>query len=347
MSFLAHESIKTAFGRVVSSFVECVYPTSTIYLETGPVDLELRTEAALTQRFNQLGQEQKNQVYGKVWELAKMLDPRIHGANWGEEHALEDSERLAKALHKLGLLTINNLHPLKCLPFGVGEGGLGSQYFSLSEKLGEDPASGQISYINGMGIPTLEHAGRDVADFSDRFASGNNIHSVYHSTHQNAPSGDLIGFFADIIRMKAVDGGSYTKTSYLAAQQCVDFLDANPEAKYLQIGVSEGGAHVNAALRLIRESRPDLLSRIRVLNFCPAYFILPDGYPEGFQVVNLVKVEDSVVNPWATNTHAIGHSDNIKIVPHNNDNPHNHLCDDFAAVGKPFVDEFIRSGNLY
>lgn len=347
MSFLAHESLKAAFGRVVSWFVECVYPTSTIYLETGPVDLQFRTATALTKLFNQLGVEQKNQVYGKIWELAKMLDPRIHGASWGEEHALEDSERLAKALHKLGLLNINNLHPLKCLPFGVGEGGLGSQYFSLSEKLGRDPASGQISYVNGMGIPTLEHAGRDVSIFSDRFASSNNIHCVYHPTHQRVPSGDFGGFLADILRMKAVDGGSYTKTSYLIAQQCIDFLDANPGAKFLQIGVSEGGVHVNAALRLIRESRPDLLSRVRVLNFCPAYFILPGGYPEGFQVLNLVKVEDSVVNPWATNTNAIGHSDNIKIVPHTSGDPHNHLSDDFIAMGKPLLDEFIRSGNLY
>lgn len=346
MATTAFEFVKDGLARLISSTAEHYYSTFNAYLATSPVDVEIKTEKILRDSLEKLDVFQKQQVYGKVWEVAKMQNPCIEGANWGEVHAFDDLNRLAKALNRLGFLGSDNLHPVNCLPFGFGEGGLGSQYYSLSEKAGKDPQSGFIGYVNGMGAISLGHAGEDAVNFSNRFAKGCNLHCIYNSTHQKTSQGDIYGFLADVLRMLAVNGGSYTKTSYLIAQQWIDFLDANPKKKFLQVGVSEGTAHVNAALRMIFLARPELISRIRVLNFCPAYFILPSDYP-GLQVVSFVKIEDDVINPWGTNTDMIGYSGSIKIVPHTLDHPHHHNNDDFAGLAVPYIDNFMETGDLY
>ncbi len=339
------EALKAKTDDLMSYAANTLHTCDTIYLATAPLE---KSEQVVRQRFQELNESEKNGVYGKVWELAKMEDPTISGEDWGKNHAFDSIDRLCKALHRLGCFEKNNLHPLKCLPFGFGEGGIGSQYYSLSEKMGKDPITGHIGYVNGMGNTTIGHSGKDASTLSELFAAGNNLHCVYHSTHQKSAQGDFNGFLGDAMRMKAVNGGSYTKTSYLIAQQWVDFLIANPDRKFLQIAHSEGAVHVNAALRIIDEACPELLSRIRAINLCPAYFILPEQYSnQNFQVLNLFKKEDGTINPWGTNTHKIDTHKNILVVPHKADHPHNHLSQDFQDVGKPYVFEFMKSGNLY
>ncbi len=343
---VAFEQLKHYVGKAVSSFVESTTQTTTFYLPKGPLDSSLKAEGVVRSHFERLSTTDKNQVHGKVWELAKMEDPRIQGLRWGEEHAFDNIERLAKAMQRLGFLGQDNIHPIPCLSFEVGEGGLGAQYFSLGEKLGKDPSKGQIGFVNGMGIPTLEHAGKDAADLSKHFVDGCNVHTVYNSTHQRTASGDTNGYVADVIRMKAIDGGSYTKTSYLIAQQWIDFLDANPGRNYLQFSISEGAVHTNAALRLIDTARPDLMPRIRVLALCPGHFILPDTFTVKPQIRNFVKLEDNVILPWAANADKIGTSEHIVIVPHTGGHPHNGLTEDYQQAARTFIQEFMRSGNI-
>ena len=339
------ETIKEQSDNFIGFASENLHTCLTVYLATAPLE---KPEHVVRQRLQYLSEPQKNEVYGKVWELAKMQDPTINGDNWGKNHAFDNIDRLCKALHRLGFFEKDHLHSLKCLPFDFGEGGMGSQYFSLGEKTGRDPITGRIGYVNGMRNISIGHAGKAAASLSELYADGNNLHCVYHSTHQKSIQVDLRGLAGDVMRMKAVNGGCYTKTSYLIAQQWVDFLIANPNRKFLQISHSEGAAHVNAALRIIKESCPDLLSAIRVINLCPAYFILPEQYPnKEFQVLNLVKKEDIVINPLATHAEKIDNHKNIIVVPHKSDDPHNHLSQDFQAVGKPYVFEFMKSGNLY
>ena len=213
--------------------------------------------------------------------------------------------------------------------------------------MGKDPDGGHIGYVNGMGAISLGHAGEDAAHFSDRFADGCNLHCVYNPTHQKMSQGDISGFAADVLRMQAVNGGSYMKTSYLLVQQWIDFLDANPGKNFLQVGVSEGAVHVNAALRILCKSRPELISRMRVIGFCPAYFILPADFPKGLQVLNFVKIEDDVINPWGTNTDMIGCSTSIVIVHHTQDLPHHHNNEDFAVEAIPYIDQFRATGDLF
>jgi hypothetical protein len=343
MNNFVFEAVKGYAARAVSSIAETVYECETHYLPKGPV---ARVKAGIKKAFVALEPEHKNRVYGKVWELAKMQDNRAEGHQWGAQHVFDDLSRLATAMQRLGLLKSAKLHPVSCLPHSFGEGGMGSRYFSLERT---EPKSGQMSMINGMGVESCSNAIQDTEWFSSHFADGHNIHGIYHSSHKNSKRCcSSFGPVRDMLRMKAVNGGSYTKTSYLAAQQIIDYLENNPRKKYLQIGVSEGAAHVNAALRLIQEVRPKLLSRICVILLGPAYFIMPEQYDNKIQVMSFVKKEDGVINPWGTNTNKIGASKHITVVPHENkaDSPHSWGSEDFQKLVKPYVDRFITRGTI-
>jgi hypothetical protein len=350
MASYVFESLKGAAAYGCSTLGNQCFYGPTIYLATAPLTLghELNQEV-IRNCFAKLTDPQKGQVYGKVWELAKMQDPRIKGDKWGQENVFKDDTRLANALQRLGFLNYGKSHAVSMLSSAFGEGGIGSQYFSLGEKLGRDPQKGQISCVNGMGVPSLGHAGKDAARLSHGLLDGYNVHCVYHATHQKTPNGDLLGFAADVVRMKAIEGGSYSKTSYLIAQQWVDFLTAHTDQYFLQIAHSEGTAHVDAALRLLTDAKLDaLFSRIRVMNFCPAHFLDPSIYSPHLQARNFVKKEDSVINPWGTGATQINaHPPYVVVVPHKGDHPHNHVSKDYMDAARPCVDAFFRSGNIY
>ncbi len=340
--------LKAAAATVACSLSGVLPGSRKVCLELHELDSSLKTEEVIRPIFDALSPDRKDLVYGKIWELAKMEDPTISGDKWGENHAFDDIPRLAKALRRLGFFTNQqtDLHSITILSHAFGEGGIGSQYLSLGECLGRDPETGHIGYVNGMGMPNLEGVGYDAKRFSNLFCDGNNLHVVYHSTHQKVPIGDVWGFFFDAARMKAVDGGRYTQTSYLIAQQWIDFLNAHPNRNYLQIAHSEGAAHAHAALRLIKEAYPDLLPRLRVITCGPAFFIDPAIYP-GIQALNFIKKEDFVVNPWGTGAEHIGKAPYIITVEHTtNDHIHDPFSEDFQKAVKPHIQEFMRTGNI-
>jgi len=204
-----------------------------------------------------------------------------------------------------------------------------------------------------MGVRTLEQAGRDVVTLSDRFVHGNNVHVVYNPTHQQGSS--LLGFAQDSLRMKAVDGGATSKQAYLVAQLWLDYLHAHPQCKFLQVAHSEGAVHVNGALRLMTQAgAASVLDRIRILNFCPAHFIHPAGHPGGLQIVNFVKLEDSLINPWGTGSSAIGRCNaaHVRIVTHrvrhddHHNNPHDFMSWDFVDAARLNIETFMRAGDI-
>lgn len=130
-----------------------IYDTKDLFLETQPLvelfDIKSK-KGDFKNIFNLLSQKQKELVYGKIWELGKLEDCRISGDRWGEENALKDSGRLLKALHRLGLLENKGLCRMPCLALPPGSGGLEPQYFSLGEKIDQDPKMGEIGLVNGI-----------------------------------------------------------------------------------------------------------------------------------------------------------------------------------------------------
>lgn len=323
-----------------SPTISDLFLSDTGYIATGEPQFQ---EQLVIGVFNTLDDEHKARVYEKVWELAKMLDARVHGDRWGEIHVFEDAKRLRRAMHRLGLLSKANLFKLVMLKFRGGEGG--SQYFSLGEKLGYDPTNKQIGAVNGMGI-TSDQSGRDAKFISENFAKGFNIHCVFNAACSGF-SPDIRDKLADQI-LKSAKDGIYTKTSYLIAQQIADYLSATKGTTFLQVGISEGAAHVNGALCLLQQSMPHLLPRICILTICPVLFILPEEFP-GIQCVNFVKFEDTMVKPWGTNSSKVGKIQHIVVVPNNctTEHPHSFTNSDYIKSVAPYFDTYIDTGNLH
>jgi hypothetical protein len=153
--------------------------------------------------------------------------------------------------------------------------------------------------------------------------------------------------------MQAVAGGAISKQAYLLAQLWLDFLNANPERKFLQVAHSEGAVHLDAALRLIVQAgATSLLDRIRILTFCPAHFIHPSTYPGNLQVANFVKEEDRAINPWGTKASSVSQRGHIRIVAHQvraddgYNNPHDFKSWDFVDASRAEINAFFRTGNI-
>ncbi len=319
----------------------------TFYLSTIPCNPDHYTTHDLRVVFDRLDLNQKTEAYLLRTELAKMEDSRISGDAWGEEHFWDEPRKVVGVLHRLGFLGARGRTEISYnLRLFGGHERSSSYYYSLSEKWGQEAAGGRISYVNGMGTSQAS-AGIDAARISDLFAGQNNLFCVYLPTRQDAPVGDLSGFVLDSLRYLAVEGGSYTRTSCLIAQQWIEYLTREPEKCFLQTCHSEGAAHVNAALRILRENRSDLVSRLRIISFCGASIIttLPG---ELLQVINFFKLEDSIPTDIARGREAIDPPTlHIRVVSHTTAAPHDHISHDYIVAAKPHFDLFMHSGSLF
>ncbi|MES2121903.1 MAG: hypothetical protein V4492_03890 [Chlamydiota bacterium] len=339
--------IALAFQKSVVGFAAQMLSQGTFSLSTAPCNPDDYSIHDLQTLFARLNTDQKNCAYLLRWEMAKMEDTRVSGEGWGQEHFWDDSRKVALVLQRMGILgtggTAEIAYNLRL--FGGMERAQ-SFYYSLSEKLGCEAPGGRISYVNGMGTAP-DRAGSDVARISTHLADGNNLYCVYLPTRQDAPMGDLGGFLLDAIRYLAVEGGSYTRTSCLIAQQWIHYLVQEPDKCFLQTCHSEGAAHVHAALRILRENRPDLISRLRLITFCGASIIEPlPG--ERLQVINFFKLEDHIPTDIAGGRSLTRQPFlHVRVVPHTTGNPHDHLSQDFVDAAKPHFDLFMRSGSLF
>lgn len=339
----AKRALCSAVAHVAASL-----PKEKFHLAKGEA-LELSADR-LREIFSGLSEEERNRAFGKFYELKKVEDPRISGPRYGEEHFWEDLELTKKAIHRCGYLGSEGITVVECnthFLIGGESESHHSSYFSLGEKLGKEAETGWIGYINGMGT-SIEQTGSHVSRFSDAACHGLNIHCVHLPTRQSTPAVDLGGFLVDAGRHIAVDGGTYSKASCLVAQQWIDYLTENPSKSFMQVCYSEGASHVNAALNILREARPDLLSRLRIITFCPAHVIAPrEGEP--LQVINLVKTEDYAIFPWGTGMeHVVSRKEFVQIVAHGDgQHPHNFLSNDYQTAAKPYIERFLATGKIF
>lgn len=131
-------------GSIIKTVAESMYGTVTTYLELEP-HAPKEPECTYHEMVAALSSSERAALYNKIWELAKMRDPRVHGPHWGEVHVFDDLPRLHAALLRLGFcIATEGLYQVRCMPFHFGEGGIGAQYFSLSERQGQDPGPGRI-----------------------------------------------------------------------------------------------------------------------------------------------------------------------------------------------------------
>lgn len=240
--------------------------TTSFYLQK--IDLTI-DQSTLPEQLTRLPQHHQNLVFGKVWELAKMEDATVDGVRWGEKHSLDSLPRLQKAMHRLGLLDRSGVVEIEYLTVGAG-----ASYSALMTHT-QELTQGRVSYVNG-GSRDIWEMSSDAIELSKHIHNDLRIYLVHHHS--------ISGTF--LIR----DQTKVSKTACLLAQQMVDFLDENPDKKYLQIAHLEGAIHTLVALRLINTHRSELLHRIRVLTFAPSHYITKEDfkpYPHGLQVINI------------------------------------------------------------
>ncbi|MES2121949.1 MAG: hypothetical protein V4492_04120 [Chlamydiota bacterium] len=331
-----------------------ILPQRTFFLATQGGFPETRSSDELREVFDRLLPEQRMEALHLRFELAQREDPSVYGDEWPEEHFWDDTRKATQVMHRMGLLGNEslveisyNLEITHQITLTATPARPESFHYSMGHKLGKDPEGGWISYVNGLGNST-QHAGTDANIMSDALADGHNIHGIYLPTQQVSMLGDQVGFHLDFIRYMLVDSGGRTRTSCMIAQQWIDYLDENPGKNFLQTCHSEGAAHVDAALQIIRDTRADIIERLNVLAFCPARFIFPkEGEP--LKVMNLLKLLDPVPTGWATGKEQI-HQEcpHIQIVAHEDDGvPHCHTTPDYFNAGKPYFDRFISTGSMF
>jgi len=292
-------------------------------------------------------------------------DPRLerHSAALRMRVApLPKEDVVVLAARRAGISRISKGVKISLLGKEIGEGGLGSSYFHFQGSASKDPDSGFIGFTNGM--CNLDHAmtRKNVTKLSRDFADGHSCHVHYLPTHQTSDPKenpgdwfDLYGFLQDTFRMFAVNDGCHTWTSYSIAQHWIDVLAKDPDKNYLHVCHSEGTTHVNAALRLIKEHKPELLIRIRIIAFCPAYFMIPEDHihdeDEALrpQIVAFYKEEDMIASVAGRHVVEKGADHpRVHIVKHKDEHdPHDFWSPDYVKVAKPFFDKFIADGNIY
>lgn len=330
---------------------------------TQPIDLgrsERVTASLAIDIFKELSVDKKRKVYDQLSLVHEVEKSIVMEELSPDEKEKSDLERLAKAIRRAGVLDESDGPEVEVLHdwFAEGRGASGfadAVYYSLEDKVGRDPASGWVGYVNGMGNISLEHAKRICKMVSRRYLDGCNVHAVYHPSHQRAVACDPAGYLGDVLRMCATNSGHYTKTSVLLVQLWIDYLTEHPEKKFLQIAHSEGTSHINAALNIVKMVAPELLPRIRVIAFCPAYVMLAEDYEDSEdpekkpQIHSFVKLEDSIIMPCARRAdRVLREEEGITIVAHETRrNPHLFINRDYISVAKPMIDRFVETGDIH
>ncbi|EGC30712.1 hypothetical protein DICPUDRAFT_83380 [Dictyostelium purpureum] len=310
----------------------------------------------LKEIYDKLTLEDKHVVETIYWELMKKEDSRIDGWEYGKINFFNNLRITARSLHRGGFIELEDKDSLIKIDYTTKlcrtNNSSKTQYFSLGEKYGNNLSIGYCGYVNGMGN-TIGWAGRDASIISDTVLDGIDLHCVYLPSYQHSPDGfspsnDFIGFSMDVARHLSINGGDYSKTACLIAQQWIDYLTDNPDKYFLTIAASDGGTFTCAAVKLMCQYCPHLLSRVSIILLAPGCFLFPNEYIKYDQVMNFVKLEDNLITRLATGSQFIGKHQNIIIVPHNStsDHPHNFLSYDFAQIVKPYVEQFKKTGKL-
>lgn len=236
--------------------------------------------------------ELAEQAYESRLLTAQQEGHEVDG-NWGRDHFFENPERAALAMRRSGILGLfQGLHWVwEYIPRHPMQK---PHYYKFQERL--NPMQDRcISYVNGMQTPLrglFMTAEADARLLSERFAHNLSFKCVYNPTA--GPDGDM-----EVYNELNQPWPVYTRTAFLIAQQWIDYLDGNPNGRFLQIAFSAGATQTRAALRLLRECNLlHFINRISIITLCPATFITPTiddrGLPEGIrvEVLNIFKMED-------------------------------------------------------
>ncbi len=275
-------------------------------------------------RFDALSAKERDEVFGTIYSIAR---PITHDSRWGENNTTKDIPRLITALFLRGKIagprqTGRYLRSWENVPREK------SRFYTIP---GRELAKGKIGFINGMGV-TYGHGKWDAKRIAEAHTQGHAMECVYGAT------------YAKWDPLSAIYGqkGIALPQSRLLVQKWGEFFAARPEdEKYLQICTSRGAIDVVAALRLLPEEKRN---RIIVIAIAPGYLVESWMCHKAFNFV----IEADHVPFLAPNSHLIGVSPNITVLPPSRDrnSPHNPHNASYRRAVAPLVDEYIRTNDI-
>lgn len=234
-----------------------------------------------------------------------------------------DQARVDETMRDMGKLAVNPGRPddevgrlIEALNHGGylpgGRTTRSVKYLPIAEWFGERPefydlgreeiGRGVVGFVNGWNTDLTKAVGR-TEELSRRLLGGCNLHCVHNPD---------LGAVGNLLRTVTGEAGHRGRTSLFLVNQWINFLDGHPGDRYLQLCHSDGTTHVLNALKLLKQIRPDLCSRMEVISLCSAVFIPTEG--EEWKVKHYVKMEDRVVQ-WAPNRGWIGEDPSIIVLP--------------------------------
>lgn len=272
----------------------------------------------------------RNSIYEYVYHLAL---PRISGPSWGEDHAFDDLERLVAAMDIVGAL---GRQPIVCEVWMDWERNLACRAHIWRMDRRPMRPHRFAAFINGLGL-SLDGARHDAYQVSDRLLEGEDLYLVYNAAPDSLPA---------MASTPALHSGVCFPATRRLLELWMHFFwtrRGNSET-LLQVCHSQGAAHTRAALtQLPVEFRP----RVRILAMAPAAFFLPSA--DGVQVVHIYKTEDPVLlAAHGFSAMPKGHRSLVH-VPHAPDegNPHNPHTRNYVDAARPYVERWLRTGDLF
>lgn len=357
------------FGRTQISFEK--HPLQTLYHLLQRNDVPTST---LRNHLNELPEDLRGEIYYEVWTQAD--EP--NGAQWGEEHALDNPIRLLSIIkslveRKLDLLPSEKRNTIFGTIYRMANAPQveDHQWGEHHAKVNTERLIRALHRHQCLGIPgeTLDYL-LNVEDtatvrshnfhlYRPELPQGmickmNGMFCVYSRAQEHAYKlSDLAQGYNvhctysataneqwDITVGFLGQGGTITPAVLCLLDQWLDFFETHETDRLLQICSSRGCIEVATALRIL----PDhLCQRIIVVAVAPAY-LLPQKM--AYKVVNLVIESDPVLS-IAGNRHLMNEPHITKLPPHEDtDNPHDMFGSSYVQQLSHILNSYIGTNDI-
>jgi len=211
------------------------------------------SKEGIQERLESLPHAIQCQIYHRIYLNS---DRSGKGPNWGKEHALDDLNRLQKAVKQT-----------QAMPYTLyWESNLEQKSYRYT-LFGSKPDHGGSGFVNGMGLDPNHAQNFDALSICNAYNPGQEMQGVYLATSGK----NLWGAINDYL--EAILGLSYQPTGVILEIHAMwdDFFDRNSEGEFRHFCASKGAIMTRVALETYPHK--DRLKKIRVIAVTPAALI--------------------------------------------------------------------------
>ncbi len=331
----------------------------------------------LQQKLDAVPETLRHAIYFEVWSLA--TDPNKGGDKWGERNALNNSERLLKAIDTVMEKTLDRQ------PHEIQNAIFGTIYRMAGQPRTSDPKWGnrhakedRIRLIRSLHRHhCLETPGKELSIYADlekgiktpsctfhihrkELARGQiglhngigcSLHAArdcaFRMSDESAQGYNIHASYSATVNQRwdfasaiLAQGGTITPPVLQLLEQWLDFAEKCDDDRLLQLCTSRGAIEVHNALKQL----PDALrQRIIVITIAPACLIPAEL---AYKAFNLIVPSDPIIQV-AANRHLLDSPHTVKLPPHNNNqDPHDLFGSSYRDRLGPMIDQYIRMNDI-